>query len=89
MSDLSRTELVAKAQFAALHGGRPVICGKWVWVSFDAKPNADTRNLLKSEGYRWSRKKAKWYFAGCSLGRGKRGMPWEYITSTYGEEEVS
>ena len=29
------------------------LVGCWVWVSFDKKPDEETRKTLKSAGFRW------------------------------------
>ena len=36
------------------------VVGRWVWVTFAAKPNADIRQALKDYGFRWSSRRHKW-----------------------------
>lgn len=38
--------------------------GALSWVAFDAKPDEMTRSALKSQGFRWSSKRAAWYHTG-------------------------
>ena len=35
------------------------VCGTWVWVSGDTRPH---KEILKQNGFRWSPKKAMWYY---------------------------
>lgn len=66
------------AALNALHGlaGLDIeICGSWVWVGGDTKPN---KEALKAAGYKWGRQKAKWYFRpeGYVSRRPKGAKPW-------------
>jgi len=36
------------------------VVGRWVWVEFESKPNADIRQALKDFGFRWSRRRGQW-----------------------------
>ena len=36
------------------------VVGKWVWVEFDSKPNAEIRQSLKDFGFRWSKRRGQW-----------------------------
>ena len=60
------------------------LAGSWVWISGNTKP---LRKELKAQGLMWSPKKEKWYLKGkpCSS---KTSMPWDYIVSRYGLEEI-
>jgi curved DNA-binding protein CbpA len=60
------------------------ICGLWVWVGGNTKPN---RVALKAAGYAFSGKKIKWYFAGVPAGR-SRGMDMDDIRARYGSTRV-
>jgi hypothetical protein len=63
------------------------VCGLWLWVSFGSKPLEDTRALLKGAGFRWARRKKKWYFAAVpSISRGSKSMG--YIRNKYGSDIV-
>lgn len=37
------------------------LIGDWIWITFDCKPEADVRTLLKNAGFRWSGKRKQWY----------------------------
>ena len=63
------------------------ICGLWLWVKFTSKPGDDTRTTLKSNGFRWARRKEKWYYAGAPS-RGKKSMSMQYIRTKYGSEDL-
>lgn len=63
------------------------VCGLWLWVKFPAKPGEDTRTTLKSAGFRWARRKEKWYFAAVPS-RGRKSMPMQYIRTKYGSEDL-
>lgn len=60
--------------------------GAWLWVDGSDETYA-AREVLKSEGFRWAKRKAKWYFAGRPA-TNRRAMGWDYITAEYGEEEL-
>ncbi len=36
------------------------IVGRWVWISFDAKPADTARAYLKALGFHWSRRRSAW-----------------------------
>lgn len=36
------------------------VVGRWVWIKFDSKPDAETRQSLKDFGFRWSRRRGQW-----------------------------
>ena len=36
------------------------VVGRWVWVKFDSKPNAEIRQALKDFGFRWSKRRGQW-----------------------------
>ncbi len=86
--EYTKNEVIAKGQFAALHGGEVHITGLWVWVAFKTKPTNEVRQALKAEGFRWGHKKQMWYFAGKPR-MGKKSMDWFWITGKYGDEQVS
>lgn len=69
----------------ALEGLDIEICGLWVWVGGDTKPNKDA---LKGTGYRWSPNKEKWFFAGVPAG-GWSNMNMEQIRFRYGSQRIS
>ena len=59
------------------------VCGVWVWVGGDTKPNGKT---LSDAGYKWASKKKKWYFPGIPAG----GFGWsmEKIRAYYGSQKI-
>jgi len=63
------------------------ICGMWLWVEFPSKPGSDTRTTLKQAGFRWARKKEKWYFAAVPTFN-KSPKPMSYIRQKYGSTEL-
>ena len=36
------------------------IVGKWVWIKFDSKPDANVRQALKDIGFRWVNRRQQW-----------------------------
>jgi len=59
------------------------LVGSWVWVSFDEKPEEDTRKLLKDAGFRWIRKRGKWaHNCGIPCKAGKTS-PWDKYEHKY------
>ena len=59
------------------------LVGCWVWVSFDEKPDEDTRKLLKEAGFRWIRKRGKWaHNCGIRCRAGKQS-PWDKYEHRY------
>ena len=39
---------------------RAEIVGRWVWITFDAKPADTVRAYLKGLGFHWSRRRSAW-----------------------------
>ena len=81
-------ERVRAAVQAIIHLQNAVIeiCGLWVWVAFKIKPDQITRQLLKTNSYKWAAKKKKWYFAGVEANG--RGQSMAFIRSRYGSQRV-
>ena len=61
------------------------ICGLWVWISGNTKP---VKTTLKDAGYKWAKKKLKWYFAGVPSRRGRGRYSMQQIRDRYGSEVV-
>ncbi len=40
------------------------VVGRWVWIEFDSKPDAEIRQALKDFGFRWSRRRGQWSHRG-------------------------
>lgn len=36
------------------------VVGRWVWIKFESKPNAEIRQALKDFGFHWSRRRGQW-----------------------------
>ncbi len=36
------------------------VVGKWVWIEFESKPDAEIRQAVKDFGFRWSRRRGQW-----------------------------
>ena len=59
--------------------------GVWVWVSFEEKPDEETRKVLKDAGFRWSGRRKKWAHNCGVKTASSKGNPWE----KYGSAVVS
>jgi hypothetical protein len=61
------------------------IVGQWVWIRFPEKPSKESRDALKSAGFKWINKRGQWaHDCGHPSRRGK-GCP----RAKYGEIPVS
>ena len=70
-------------EFCKAHKLTAELVGCWVWVSFDEKPDEDTRKLLKEAGFRWIRKRGKWaHNCGIRCRAGKQN-PWDKYEHRY------
>ena len=85
---MTAIELAEKAQRVAVQapGARVRIIGLWIWVDFASKPAMEVRDMLKSEGFRWNRKRECWQFAGIRTTQSPHGR--DYIENKYGVHEV-
>ncbi len=36
------------------------LVGRWVWITFEAKPSAEVRSALKAAGFRWCTRRGAW-----------------------------
>ena len=70
-------EFCKKNQFIA------ELVGCWVWVSFDEKPDEETRKLLKDAGFRWVRKRGKWAHNCGRPCRSSKSNPWDKYDHKY------
>ena len=62
------------------------ICGSWLWVSGKTKSN---RDIFKSLGFKWARKKCSWYFhVGDYKKRHKKIFSMDDIRNSYGSVRV-
>ena len=65
-------------EFCAQQGYTAELCGCWVWVSFEEKPDEATRKQLKEAGFRWSPRRKKWaHNCGVKTRSSKTGDPFE------------
>jgi len=80
--------LKARAVYVATFGAQVVITGAWIWARFQKMPESSIRERMKSAGFRWSKNKEKWYYAG-SPSRARKTMSWQYVAQTYGVETVT
>lgn len=66
------------------------ICGIFVWVTFDGKPEKETIELLKSLDMKWHPSKKKWYYRPSWYRRGYADHEWsmDEIRTSYGSETV-
>jgi curved DNA-binding protein CbpA len=84
MDEVSEAIRQAIERIIRLDGITIEICGLWVWVSGDTYP---VRETLKGAGYRFSRKKVSWYFAGVPT-RSKQTHSMDYIRDHYGSQKI-
>jgi hypothetical protein len=80
--------LRARAVYVATFGAQVVITGAWIWAKFQRMPDSSIRDRMKAAGFRWSKGKAKWYYAGAPS-RARKSMSWQYVAQTYGVEPVT
>ncbi len=54
------------------------VVGKWVWVEFESKPDAEIRQALKDFGFRWSNRRQQWsHSCGHSSRPARSYKPWD------------
>lgn len=64
------------------------IAGAWIWVQGETlKEHKDQREILKSEGFKFSRDKLAWFFAGCKSYSRKK-TPLHAIFDAYGKTSI-
>ncbi len=59
MSDQTDVEVKALAECPEALAYANVV-GAWVWITFPAKPSAETRAFLKARGHSWNPKREAW-----------------------------
>jgi len=73
------TELHDVIEFCKVHGFPADVVGRWVWIKFDSKPDAEIRNLLKAAGFRWVKARMQWaHNCGYHSRKGKGNPRWKY-----------
>jgi len=67
------------------------VVGKWVWIEFESKPDAEVRQGLKDMGFRWSRRRKQWaHNCGHSSRPARNYRPWDkYQTVSIDEAYVN
>ena len=60
MEELAKNVVTAIKELEKVDNISLEVCGTWLWVDGDTKPNKD---LIKSLGGRWAKMKQKWYIA--------------------------
>lgn len=69
-----------------LEGIKIEIIGSWIWISGNTYPH---REILKNNGFRWSKSKKSWYNAGEELQGKRRGhYTMEGLRDKWGTEEI-
>jgi len=80
-----KPSVIEVCQFCKDHRLNAELVGRWVWVKFDAKPDAETRKLMKDFGFRWVARRGMWaHNCGHPSRSGKR-----HPFYTYGHRPVS
>ena len=71
--------LIDVIEFCREHALPADVVGRWVWIRFDDKPDADTRELLKAAGFKWVRRRGQWaHNCGYPTPRGKGNPRFKY-----------
>jgi len=66
------------------------VVGRWVWIKFDSKPDADVRQGLKEMGFRWSRRRGQWsHSCGHDCRPARSYRPWDKYRTTMLEDYVN
>ena len=55
-----KQNVIEVCQFCKEHQLNAELVGRWVWVRFDSKPDAETRKLMKDFGFRWAPRRGMW-----------------------------
>jgi hypothetical protein len=68
---------------------RAEVVGAWVWIAFDSKPDFETREYLKLQGFTWNHKRACWQHCGGVFRPSSPGNPrWKYGSIPAAEIEL-
>jgi len=81
------SNLIFMAHKARNMGAEVSITGQWVWATFSSKPPQAILEELRSSKWIWCRTKGKWAYREVKA-HSHKAMPWDYITSKYGEEKL-
>lgn len=59
-SSKSNQSIIEVLEFCKAQSLPARVVGRWVWIKFESKPNAEIRQALKDFGFRWSRRRGQW-----------------------------
>lgn len=79
-------ELRDHAEAALMLGMNVEMCGEWLWLKGDS---FKVKDELKKVGFRWSAKKARWYWSPKMKGYSWVNWSMEEIRSRYGSEKIA
>jgi hypothetical protein len=67
------------------------VVGRWVWIEFERKPDAEIRQSLKDFGFHWSKRRGQWsHNCGTPTKPALGYRPWDkYRTITLDEAYVN
>ena len=83
ISEEVKAKIAELIEFCKQHKFIAELVGCWVWVSFDEKPEPETRSILKSAGFRWVKKRGKWAHNCGRPCRSSNSNPWEKYEHRY------
>ena len=63
-SSKSNHSIIEVLEFCKVQNLPARVVGRWVWVEFENKPEAEIRQALKDFGFRWSRRRGDEYSLG-------------------------
>ena len=83
-SSKSNHSIIEVLEFCKAQNLPARVVGRWVWVKFESKPEAEIRQALKDFGFRWSRRRGQWAHNCGLVSRPARSYrPWDrYETLT-------
>lgn len=64
-------------EFCLHHRFKAEVVGRWVWVTFDEKPDHETLKALKDFGFHWSPRREKWAHNCGVPSQPGSGNPWD------------
>jgi len=71
--------LIDVARWCDQRGLPAHVVGRWVWIRFPEKPDAETRAALKAVGFRWVPRRGEWaHNCGHPSTRGTCNPRWKY-----------
>ena len=79
-------ELREHAAAALMLGMDVELCGEWLWLKGNSLP---VKDALKDLGFRWSGKKARWYWSPNMKGYSFVNWSMDEIRVRYGSERIA